>query len=117
MAKCENKPDVDEIAAGETIDLPTRFGGLSRGKCWGKCFPGKTRPTGDWHWVDKSGGVLFLTEPGYYLVGSSDGFSRTARGEFCLRAAAAAPDEVDAAIARVNGEGAIVAPEQFDTCM
>lgn len=84
--KPENTPPKTTIRAGETIELPTRFGGLSRGKCWGKFFPGKTRDMGDFEWVEKSGGTLYLTGAGYYIVGSSDGFSRSAKGEFCLTA-------------------------------
>lgn len=118
MAKNESKPEVAEIGQGETIRLVTRFGNLSRGRCWGKCYPGQSRPRGEWHWVEKSGGTLYLDEPGYYVVGSSDGFSREARGEFCLRAKVetVAP-EVEDAIGRVNGEGATVQPEQFDPCL
>jgi hypothetical protein len=85
--KRENTPSQDTIAPGETIELTTRFGGLSRGKCWGKFFPGKTRATGDFEWVEKDrNGSLYLTGPGYYVVGSGDGFSREARGEFELKA-------------------------------
>lgn len=83
--KRENTPSQTTIAPGQTIELETRFGGLSRGKCWGKFFPSKTRATGDFQWVGKdSNGALYLTGPGYYVVGSSDGFSRAAKGEFHL---------------------------------
>jgi hypothetical protein len=82
--KTDNTPSQDSIAEGEVIDLATRFGGCSRGKCWGKCYPGKSKPVGDFEWVDKSGGTLYLTKPGYYLIGSNDGFSRQARAEFGL---------------------------------
>jgi hypothetical protein len=56
--KNENTPSQKTIKEGETITLETRFGGCSRGKCWGKFFPGKTRPTGDFEWVEKSNGNL-----------------------------------------------------------
>lgn len=86
--KSENTPSVEAIAPGETIKLNTRFGGCSRGKCWGKYYPGQTRAKGEFSWVDKDrNGNLFLEGPGFYVVGSSDGFSREARGEFCLAAA------------------------------
>lgn len=64
--------------------MSTRLGCMSRGKCWGKCYPNQTRPKGEFVWVEKSGSVLYLDQPGYYIVGSSDGFSRTAKSEFCL---------------------------------
>ena len=82
--KTENTPSQDTIASGETIELSTRFGSLSRGKCWGKCYPGKTRPTGDFEWVEKHNGTLYLTKPGFYIVGSNDGFARKAQAEFTL---------------------------------
>lgn len=97
MAKHENTPAADSIGAGETIELKTRFGGLSRGKCWGKYFPNQKRPTGDFEWVDKSNGTLYLTGPGYYIVGSSDGFSRDARAEFHLPSKASASAKAAAA--------------------
>lgn len=84
--KSENTPSQTTIAPGEEIKLSTRFGGLSRGKCWGKYYPNQTRAKGDFDWVAKSNGNLFLTGPGYYVVGSDDGFSRKARGEFHLAA-------------------------------
>lgn len=82
--KTDNVPSESSIAEGETIKLTTRFGGLSRGKCWGKFFPGKSRPTGDFEWVEKNKGTLYLQGAGYYLVGSSDGYSREARAQFYL---------------------------------
>lgn len=82
--KHENTPRKTTISEGEEIQLQTRFGGLSHGKCWGKYFPGKTRASGDFEWVEKKGDTLYLTGPGHYLVGSSDGFSREARAEFTL---------------------------------
>ncbi len=85
--KRENTPEKSTVAPGETIKLNTRFGGLSRGKCWGKYFPNKSRATGDFEWVEKdSNGNLYITGPGFYVVGSSDGFSREARGEFEITA-------------------------------
>lgn len=86
--KSENTPDQGTIAPGETVKLRTRFGGLSRGRCWGKFFPGKSGPKGGFEWCGKSGGTLYLTGPGYYIVGSSDGFSRQAKSEFHLAAKA-----------------------------
>jgi hypothetical protein len=91
--KPENTPNQSTITPGETIELNTRFGHCSRGKAWGKCFPGQTRPVGDFDWVDKTGGTLYITKPGYYVVGSSDGFSRSAKSEFCLTLA---PEKVSA---------------------
>lgn len=88
--KSENTPSQSTIKPGETISLSTRFGNLSRGKCWGKCFVGSKKPKGDFVWVEKSGGTLLLTEPGYYVVGSDDGFQRKANGEFYLAPPAAA---------------------------
>lgn len=87
--KRENTPSQDTIKAGETIELSTRFGGLSHGKCWGKFYANKTRATGGFEWVEKDkSGTLFLTGPGFYEVGSGDGFSRKARGSFTLISAA-----------------------------
>ncbi len=83
--KTENTPSQKTIKAGETLELSTRFGSCSRGRSWGKHYPGK-RPMGDFTWCDKIGGTLMLTEPGYYVVGSSDGFSRQAKAEFYLAA-------------------------------
>lgn len=80
----ENTPSKSTIKPGEDIILSTRFGGCSRGKCWGKFFPGKTRATGDFEWVEKKNGSLVLTGVGYYVVGSNDGFSRKAQTEFQL---------------------------------
>lgn len=82
--KTENQPSKLTIAAGQTIKLETRFGGCSRGKCWGKFYPGQTRPKGEFEWVEKSNGVLFLDQPGFYVVGSDDGFARKAKVEFVL---------------------------------
>jgi len=82
--KSENTPSTKYIRTGEQIKLSTKFGGLSRGRAWGKYFPGKTRPTGDFEWVEKTGGTLYLTGSGYYIVGSHDGFRRKARAEFVL---------------------------------
>lgn len=92
--KTDHTPNQDSIKPGEVITLRTRFGDLSRGRCWGKCFPGKSTPTGDFVWVDKSGGKLYLTESGYYIVGSSDGFNRSAKAEFYL-APATEPAKVE----------------------
>lgn len=82
--KSENTPTRSTIAAGEKILLDTRFGCMSRGKCWGRFYPGKSRATGDFEWVEKKNGSLVLAGPGYYVVGSNDGFSRKAQGEFEL---------------------------------
>ena len=82
--KTENKPKSETISAGETIALNTKFGGLSRGRCWGKFFPNKKTPTGDFEWVEKRGGTLHLSGPGFYIVGSSDGFHREAKSSFVL---------------------------------
>jgi len=82
--KTENTPSETHIKAGQTIKLETRFGSLSRGKCWGKFFPGQKSAKGAFEWVAKSGGTLLLEGAGYYVVGSGDGYSRQATGEFCL---------------------------------
>lgn len=87
--KHENTPAQTTITAGQVIALTTRFGICSRGKCWGKFFPGKATPTGDFEWVEKSNGKLYLSGVGYYIVGSSDGFNRQARAEFSLTEASA----------------------------
>ena len=84
--KTDNTPTKTTIASGETIELTTRFGVMSRGKCWGKYYPNKKRPTGEFEWVEKHNGVLFLRGPGYYVIGSNDGFSRKASAEFELKA-------------------------------
>ncbi len=52
------------------VKVFSRYGGLSRGKVWGK-VDGSTPA----RWAEKSGGALLLT-PGKWFVGSSDGFSR-----------------------------------------
>lgn len=85
--KTDHTPSKTAIAPGETIELNTRYGNLSRGKCWGKYYPHQTRATGEFEWVEKSGGTLYLTGPGYYVTGSGDGFNRAARAEFHLAAA------------------------------
>lgn len=82
--KTENSPSQDTIKSGEEIKLSTRFGNCSRGKCWGKYYPNKKRASGDFEWCEKQGGSVFLTGPGYYIIGSDDGFSRKARTEFYL---------------------------------
>jgi hypothetical protein len=84
LMKSENTPLKKTIKQGEIIELNTRFGSLSRGKCWGKCYPNQTRPKGEFVWVDKSQGTLYLDQPGYYIVGSGDGFNRSAKSEFVL---------------------------------
>ncbi len=88
--KTENTPSQSSIAAGETLELSTRFGGCSRGKCWGKFYPGKTRASGDFEWCEKSGGTVYLSGPGFYIVGSNDGFQRKAQAEFTLVSKASA---------------------------
>lgn len=84
--RTEHVPGQSTIAPGETIGLSTRFGYLSRGKAWGKYYANRKRPVplDDFEWVDKSGGTLYLTGPGYYIVGSNDGFNRSAKAEFYL---------------------------------
>jgi hypothetical protein len=87
--KAENTPSKTIITPGQEIKLTTRFGSCSRGKSWGRYYPNQTRATGEFSWVEKcaGGSTLLLTGPGYYVVGSDDGFSRKARGEFVLTAA------------------------------
>lgn len=93
--KSENTPTEESIAPGQVIKLETRFGGLSRGKCWGKHFPNRKTPTGEFQWVSKSSGALYLEGPGYYIVGSSDGFRREARAEFYLAPSETKPTNSD----------------------
>ena len=61
--------------------LSTRYGGLPRGKCWGKWYAGKTSATGDFEWCEKSGGTLYIPSgPGHLEYGSDDdGFRRVER--------------------------------------
>lgn len=109
--KSENTPSQSSIAANQTIEFSTRFGGLSRGKCWGKYYPHQKRATGEWSWVEKdSSGTLFLTGPGFYVVGSSDGFNRTARGEFYLpsKASVAAKERAEKALRTPEEEIALL---------
>lgn len=80
----ENVPTEEGIARGDVIELQTRFGSHSRGRCWGRYYPNRSRATGDWRWVEKQRGTLFLEGPGYYVVGSHDGFQRKAKAEFYL---------------------------------
>ena len=54
--------------AGVRIAVSTRYGGLSRGKAWG-------RNDATDSWAEKDGGTVYLTE-GSWKVGSSDGFNR-----------------------------------------
>lgn len=84
--KSENTPRQSEIGPGEVIKLSTRFGDCSRGKAWGKYFANRKRPVPatDFEWVDKTGGTLYLSGAGYYIVGSNDGFNRSAKAEFYL---------------------------------
>lgn len=52
------------------VEVETRYGGLSRGKCWAR-----RAGRGDAEWADKRGGTVLLTE-GEWVVGSDDGFRR-----------------------------------------
>ena len=62
-----------------TVKIYSRYGGLSRGKCWGR------QGTGDAvRWADKSGSALYLT-PGRWVVGSDDGFRRKDRGDIIVK--------------------------------
>ena len=57
----------------KTVKIVSRYGGLSRGKCWGR------QGTGDnVRWAEKDGSFLYLTL-GTWHVGSTDGFSRKDR--------------------------------------
>lgn len=100
--KSDYQPDKTTIAPGEVITLRTRFGDLSRGRCWGKYFPNKSTPTGDFQWVEKHGGKLYLSGPGFYVIGSNDGFNRKAQSSFELTAAAPAANPTE------------LAPRKFD---
>lgn len=51
--------------------ISTRFGGLSRGRCWGRLGTGDNVT-----WAPKDGSYVTLPSPGKWTVGSSDGFSR-----------------------------------------
>lgn len=53
------------------VRIRTRFGGLSRGKCWGRQGAGAS-PT----WARKDGDIVILDAPGKWIVGSNDGFNR-----------------------------------------
>lgn len=93
--KSENTPSKSEISPGETISLETRFGGLSQGKCWGKYYPNQMGAKGAFEWVEKRNGNLILSGPGYYVVGSNDGFSRKAQGEFYLAAGKTVEERIE----------------------
>lgn len=52
------------------LRVETRYGGLSRGRAWGRQGRGDNV-----RWAAKDGGVVLLT-PGKWTVGSSDGYRR-----------------------------------------
>jgi hypothetical protein len=66
-ATIEKLAQAPMLARGERLAVKTRFGDMSRGKCWGR--------NGDGTWADKEGGTVYLT-PGEWKVGSDDGFRR-----------------------------------------
>lgn len=66
----EKLAQATRLSRGDRLRINTRFGGLSRGKAWGR------RGSGDQvEWAEKDGGTVYLT-PGQWTVGSSDGFRR-----------------------------------------
>lgn len=67
-ATCRAIADAARVSRSGPIAVRTRYGGLSRGKAWG-------RDKEDTTWADKEGGTVLLTA-GSWRVGSSDGFSR-----------------------------------------
>lgn len=58
------------VNADPKIGIMTRYGHLSRGKCWGRQGNGKNVT-----WAEKANGIVYLT-PGVWTVGSDDGFKR-----------------------------------------
>lgn len=86
--QAENTPKRKTIKPVEVIELETRFGSHLNGECWGKCFPGKTMPVGDYEPCHQHGGTLYLNKPGCYIVGShavdGAGVSRQASAIFVL---------------------------------
>ncbi len=61
---------------GEGIEIKTRYGGLSRGTCYGRHADGA--------WAHKSGSTVTLDRRGKWTVGSSDGFSRRERTDWTV---------------------------------
>jgi len=61
------------VAPVGPVRVRTRYGALSRGKCWGRLGTGR-----DVAWADKDRdhGVVLLDRPGVWTVGSDDGFRR-----------------------------------------
>lgn len=60
------------VGSTDGITLPEgRFAGLSRGKGWCRLGSGPSA-----QWIDAEDGMHWITEPGRYTVGSSDGFAR-----------------------------------------
>jgi hypothetical protein len=55
------------VVAENKIGIPTRYGHLSRGKCWGRQGSGKSVT-----WAEKIDYIVYLT-PGVWTVGSDDG--------------------------------------------
>ena len=56
--------------SGAELAVETRYGHLSRAKCWGRDTSGR--------WARKDGGTVYLTE-GLWTVGSDDGYRRKER--------------------------------------
>lgn len=60
--------------------IATRFGGTSRGKCWGRMGRGDSA---EWAEKDDRGRVI-LPRPGTWTVGSDDGFRRKDQGTYVV---------------------------------
>lgn len=70
------------IGAAQELRIKTRYAHLSHGSCWGKRFNSpreRDRSDGAFTWCAKAGEQVCVDGPGYYLIGSSDGFNRTDR--------------------------------------
>ena len=70
--------EVDEAEYNDTVILPFgRFDRLSRGKGWARLG------SADFvQWADKTSEGWEVSEPGTWIVGSSDGFRRSERVEY-----------------------------------
>jgi hypothetical protein len=72
------------LTRGKKLIIRTKYGDLSRGKCWGKFYAGKDCAAGDFVWAAKRGGQLVIDEAGYLVYGSDDGFSRRQKAEMLI---------------------------------
>lgn len=67
-----------KASRGASVRVSTRFGALSRGKCWARMGRGQSV-----EWADKDGGAVMLPA-GKWTVGSDDGFSRKEQTEWTV---------------------------------